>query len=398
MEAEPDLNELIRQSLANNEIEDDDEIEQEVEQAEVEQPSEPVRQRVLAEYLKNEFKYEIPEDATDEDLTKSVGDVIRGYEKTLGEAKTYREQLAEREKQLAEYLESRQQFDEWRAAQTKAPEKPPEPKKVGLPPLELDEDWYRAAEFNQELGRYVGIDKFGSWGETAASKLNEYAKAKSDRATRLVNDPASYLLESGLEDRLRAREEALEAKFQEQLNAYKESLKTDLQAVKQEEKLEQFFEKNASVFFETGADGSFRRNPTTGQPLTTEAGRAYADAATYARDELGLSDKVLVHKHALREAQKYMTPKQEKAAEKASVEVEKEIEAEEESAEKTPPQDKKKRFVERAKAPARPPASREGNRIAAAANEVPDNDLDFKAMALRLSENKPYLGEHFKGG
>lgn len=269
-------------------------------------PVAPAKSRVIAEYLKKQYEADLSDEISDEELAPQIGHILESHQ-------ILEQRLAERERQLSEYLASRQEFDEFRASQAQArqlasqEQKPLEPK---VKPLVYDRDWEHLATLDKDTGLWTPKAKFGLQGIEAAEKLNQYQREQADRARRLVSDPLSLIREAGLEQELKQLEERILKQIEEKVNSIPTRLKQEASARQAEGEVAQWIQSRERDLMVHDAMG--RPVLRAGQPALTEKGMTYQRAAVEAREVYGIQDARLVHRYA---AERYERAFPEKAPE-----------------------------------------------------------------------------------
>lgn len=356
-EKKNDLDALIAQR-------ESEQIEQAVDaDVEVAASPEEVRSTVVRDYLRQELGYDLDDDTTDEDLAPQLAGLIR-------QTAEDRQKWSQFEKERAELEELRKLRDQLQAGKQEA-EQPkqskPEEKAKPKSALEYDPEWETAAEYDPQTRSWVPKDKYGTWGETAARKLNEFEKVKHERAALIVSNPLEYMKLAGIDDILAEYESKYEKLADERAKSYVEKLRDEILSQRQQDQIESFFQQNKATFFELDAKGNPKVDPLTGAPVRTGVGELYVEAAQEARD-LGVNDEARIHAYALKRSQREMTPSEQAKSEKTT---------------KTTEKKDRETFLRKAAAK-QPLGDREGHRIAAAKGDfLAESELSFKEMLLR---------------
>ena len=355
------------------------EAEEAVETQEIEQGSDSTSARkheikaasgtALRDLLKTTYNLDLGDDLTDEDLAPRIGKILgenQSLQKALADSKTENDL---REKQLSEYLEAQEDFQQFRQAKQKEAATSQEAQqKPQWKALDYDPEWEIAAEFDKDTRRWVPKRKFGAYGFEAAEHLNSYAREQAERARRLTSDPWSLVREAGAEAEL----QKMRTEFEDRLKKTREEViaefKSQQQTTKAADEVESWADTHASDLFE--ADGSL-----------TVLGRIYRTAAEEAYKEYGIEDKSRLHKYALKAYE---------AATKASEKPEKTT--------KDKGAEQKKKFLDGNHKGANRITNRDGTLATAKANgEAPNKFLDFRQMVLTDPDNSEYLGDLYKG-
>jgi len=359
----------------------------------VETPAQ-VKSRVVADYLKSQYQADLG-DVTDEDLAPQIGHILESNQ-------LLEQRLAERERQLSEFLAKRQEFDQFLASQAKAQpvasqevSKPLEPK---VKPLQYDPDWEHLASLDKETGLWSPKAKFGLQAIEAAEKLNQYVREQADRARRLVSDPLSLLRDAGLENELQQiraefqkERDALKKELEDKFNQFPTQLQQQAEQRRAQSSVEQWVQERSGDLFAQDAQGRvmFRGDA----PITTEKGACYQKAAVEARDFYGITDPVKVHAYAKRVYE--MTYPVVQAETPVPVAT---------PAAPTPTLQEtnealKRKFLEKGKSPGSvQPASREQAPSAAVSGRSGNAFLHrFRDMALSDEANADVLGALYKG-
>lgn len=330
---------------------------------------EPTKSTFVRDYLRDKLSVDLSEDLTDEDIAPQ-------FVETLSENKRLQDELA--------YL--RQQVKESSHKTAKEPEQAERPteKPRKWTSVEYDPDWERAADYDAETRQWVPKSKFGTWGVEAAGKLNEYARAQTERARKLTADPFAAVREAGLDEYLEEyRQKIIEEVKQQQEAALREWTGASV-FDKERESIERFFEEHGADYFRVDKTGAVLRD-VNGSPLLTKRGEAYRAAVTEARDELGITDIRKAHNYALK-VSSAAVPSAKKADEPAKTPTERNKE-------------QKRKFLERGRTSKTTRlASREGSVLSAKKRgEAQNQGLSFRDMVLQDPDNAEVLGAEFQG-
>lgn len=344
----------------------------------------PTKSRVLAEYLNTQYNAELG-DISDEELAPQIGHFLE-------ENQLLQQRLAEREKQLNEYLASQAEFQEFRTskAQSKVAsqeQKPPEPK---VKPLQYDTDWEHLATLDKDTGLWSPKAKFGLQAIEAADKLNQHVREEAARARRLVSDPWGLIKEAGLDVEL----QQMKAEFAKLLDERLEAIPKRWEAERQQEQvvsqMQSWIDERQGDLFVLDAKGQPARRGN--QVLLSDKGKSYQQAALEAKEVFGMNDPHQVHAYASR---LYEARFANAVAAQPTVE---------QPAPVPTPQEKndalKRKFLEKGHVPATvPAANRDGAHLAAAQDGRSGNSFlhRFREQVLTDPDNAEALGSLYKG-
>lgn len=352
-------------------------------------PVEPVvsaqaKSRILAEYLNTQYGADLG-DVSDEELAPQIGHMLE-------ESQLLQQRLAERERQLSEYLASQNEFQEFRSSKAQSKEAasqeklPAEPK---VKPLQYDPDWEHLASLDKDTGLWSPKAKFGLQAIEAAEKLNIYQREQADRARRLVSDPWSLMREAGFDNYAQQLKAEIIKEMEDRVNSIPKRWEQERQQEQVVSQMQSWIDNRQGDLFALDAKGQ----PLTraGQYVLSEKGRAYQQAAAEAKEVLGLNDPHRIHAYASRiyEARFANTA----AAPQAPVAPP----APEPTVQETN-EALKRKFLEKGHVPASIPTNRDGAHLAAAKDGRPGNSfLRFREMVQTDPNNAEILGVNFKG-
>lgn len=214
--------------------------------------------------------YDLDEDVEEEELADALLERLQQLEKSHKEAEA---RAAEAAAKLAE----RQQEAEKAKVEIPKPQEQEQTKKIRkLAPLKApDPDLQNLVEYDNELKQFVGKDKFGSAGAAAAKELNDYKKQRDQRFEMWVNeDPTQLILDEAREE----IERIAEARAQAILDKIKAEQQTATQATEAEKSQAEFagfMETVKEKLYKLGPDGQPKKNPITGEIVTTVAGAEF---------------------------------------------------------------------------------------------------------------------------
>lgn len=143
----------------------------------------------------------------------------------------------------------------------------------------------QAPEWNPEWNQFIRMNPQTGLYEPAsvhinpmlAQKANEYKSWQRQQAEKLITDPMS-VIGPDLDSRLKAIKD--EAK-----NELRQEIAVERQRTEGAKIVDQFVEKNATTFFQTGPDGKPVVNPITGQFVFTPRGQAAMTYGTQYRQQ-----------------------------------------------------------------------------------------------------------------
>lgn len=352
------------------------------------------KSRVFANYFQQQYGADLG-DVSDEDLVPQIGQILESNQ-------LLEQRIAERERQLGEYLAAQSEFEEFRRskaqAQTVASQEVKPPQEPKLKPLQYDPEWEHLATQDKDTGLWTPKTRYGMAAVEAAERLNQYHRELSDRSRRLVTDPLSLIREAGLDIEL----ESIRNEYRMALEAAKKELSESVQSIPQRlrqeaeqaqvlSKMESWVQEREKDLFQVGVDG--RPVVRGGQMALTEKGRVYQQAAQQARDYFGITDPHKIHTYASQQYEMRFTNPVVEAAPQPPV---------------TPPApqptvqeinaEQKRKFLEKGHQPASVPTNRDGAHLAAAKDGRPGMPFHrFRDQVLSDPENAEVLGSNFKG-
>lgn len=216
-----------------------------------------------------------------------------------------------------------------------APEKESKEQEKAQAELEKLEYDRRIAELVRlENGKYLPIDETPEAIE-AAKVANAYTTKRRERLEKIVDDPRGTLeplFDELIEKRLQERFEA----FQKQQEEAQARLALERQRMSEEQRLQSIIEENKSLLYKLDDEGQIQRSLKTNKlkftPFGREVERQFLELAELSPEQ---NQSVLLQK-AIRDVSRYMKPEQaEEVAPKAAP---------------ASPAEKKKEFLEKAKA------------------------------------------------
>lgn len=235
---------------------------------------------------------------------------------------------------LNDYAKNAAEFEAWRKQQASdepAPKAQPDTKS-GWSRLEEDPHWDSVTEWDDEASRYVPRGKYGS--QTAAEERNRYHREMTERAKRLTNDPFTIVREAGLDDYVQGLREEIK---KEVMDLWEQQQSQKQQKASVQGQLAQYQDK----FFQFDKAGNPLRD-AQGQPVMTELGSRFREAAQVAYQEFGITDEARIHAFAMREVAPYLTDDEPQDSEPEAA-------SEPESTPKEKNQAQKRKFIDRAK-------------------------------------------------
>lgn len=356
-------------------------------------PEAPAKSRVFAQYFQEHYGADLG-GVSDEELAPQIGQILEGNQ-------ILEQRLAERERQLNEFLASQSEFEEFRRSKAQAnvasqEQKPPQEPK--LKPLSYDPEWEHLATQDKDTGLWTPKTRYGMAAIEAAEKLNQYHRELADRGRRLMTDPLSLIQDAGLSlelerirEEYRTQLEALKKEMTEAVNSVPQRLRQEAEQAQVMTRMESWVQEREKDLFQCDAGG--RPLMRGGQMVLSDRGQVYQQAAKQAKDQFGLSDPHKIHAFAsqIYEA-RFANPvvaaaPQQPVAPPAPQPTASEINAEQ-----------KRKFLEKGQPPASVPTNRDGAHLAAAKDGRPGMFLHrFREQVLTDPDNAEVLGSNFKG-
>lgn len=340
----------------------------------------PAPGTVLREFLRKEGLD--PGEVDDETLAKTFSNglvQIQDYEKMRGELDKV-SSIANR------YYRNAGEFERWAAERDQAAKKPELVDDGGWRAPQYDPEWEELVEVDPKTGKYVVRDPV-KYNPAIADRVNDWVKHQREFQREFSTNPIETLNKAGLK---RAMEE--------QFNQFKEQLQQESYWNQRRAIAENFIQTHADKFYEKDQRGHAAVD-SMGQPVLSPRGKAFAyyrqmaensgvhdpvHQQEYAANQLRLLE--LEYDRASREQQARAEAGEDKGANGEDTEYN-ESNRVSETAKVVPfkqpqPENKKEKFLDRARA-ARRVNPRDASISAAAENQIAQNEnLDFAHMAF----------------
>lgn len=366
-------------------------------------PAAPSKSTVVRDYLRTQFRYDLPDDLSDEDLAPQIGQILQ----QLGETRRQLDEEATR----ARHWEA--QIAEMRSRQTATPA-PAAPAAQAQPPVQQPADdnrwrelafnpeWEFNTEWSSEENAWVPKGRYTS--PQAAIDRNAYDRAARERARALTENPWRAAWESGGRKEIERIQKEINERLDRMEQATVQKAVQHQAQVRELDEIDAYFRDNQRLFFICDDNGQALRDPATNSYLMSDYGKVYQGAAREAQDSYGISDRKKIHQYATsqlsiyhnwRQSQQPQQPAQPTPAQPA-----------------TPPpaapapdmtsaqvnEMQKQRFLDRAKPTVDLPSNPGGTIAEAARRGEPLNPrLSFREMAYQDPDNAEILGNRFEG-
>jgi len=206
-------------------------------------------------------------DGSDEDVAKQLAETI----KTRREEK---EQLRAKDRDLQKYQEELDRLS--RGAEQTPPKESKEEKRRRLERLEFPKEYLQFAKIDSRTGVYVPREGMGPLAVKAAEFLNQAQQEKDRRAEKMLEDPVSFMLESGLEDELETRLSKVLSGFEEKIKASVAEQQAAQARQRQEAELDKFRDTHKGEIFNLDSKGDIKFG-LDGKPVLTEQGKVFAE-------------------------------------------------------------------------------------------------------------------------
>lgn len=234
--------------------------------------------------LKNKLSaiYELDDDIEEEELADAMLERLRQLEAANKEAEQRaREALArleEQQRQERERQALKPEVSQREVEQDDKPKAEPKSRSKRLAPIQApDPELSALCEFDPELKRFVGKDKFGVAGDEAAKQLNAYRAARDQRFEMLVSEDFADIVRQEIrEDIERIAEEKAKAHL-EQLKAEQNQRSAATYAEQQQAEFVGFMEAVKDRLYKLTPGGDIKKNPITGEVAWTETGSQFKD-------------------------------------------------------------------------------------------------------------------------
>lgn len=211
--------------------------------------------------------YQLDDDTDEEELAEALIERLHKLEQAQKDAER---RIAEAQARVAEA----QQVQQAPVAQEPPQETKKRERKL-KPIVKPDDELEALVEFDPDIKRYVGKEKFGQLGQEAAKQFNDYAMARAQRAEQWISEDPAELILSEVRDEI---EKIAEEKAQAYLRRIQEE-QQNTQYVSQRQQSEAefvgFMETVKPHLYHLDAKGNIKTNPITGEPATKEAGSLF---------------------------------------------------------------------------------------------------------------------------
>jgi len=218
--------------------------------------------------------YQLDDDVEEEELADALLEQLKRLQESNKEAER---RALEAEQRAQEALAKIKEREEKPAPKAETEDKPAAKTRRLAPITPPDPELNALCEYDAELKRFVGKEKFGSVGAEAANKLNAYKAARDQRFEMLVSEDFTSIIRDEMRDEIERIADEKAKAYLEQLQAEQKKVTAATQAEKQEAEFVGFMETIKDKLYKVGPNGEIKKNLITGDPEWTDTGNRFRD-------------------------------------------------------------------------------------------------------------------------